>query len=83
VVYADATFFAEGEISGRPMAEVPHPFIAETIERLAALPAQERSKVRFVHLNHTNPAVNPAGQAAESVRVAGHHVARQGEFQSL
>ena len=83
VAYLDATFFAEGEIPGRPMAEIPHPFVAETIERLATLPAEERAKVRFVHLNHTNPALDPSGQAAQTVRGAGHHVARQGELQAL
>ncbi len=77
--YLDGTFFAEGEIPGRAMAEIPHPFIAETLQRLAPLPASERAKVRFVHLNHTNPALDEDGPAARAIRAAGFALAREGE----
>ncbi len=53
--FIDGTFFADGEIP-RPMAEVPHPFISESIELLNYLPVAERNKVYFIHLNHSNPA---------------------------
>ncbi len=51
----DATFFKDGELAGRAMAEVPHPFVAETMQRFADEPLSEKKKVVFVHLNHTNP----------------------------
>jgi len=50
----DGTFYADGEIP-RPMSEVPHPFVSETIELLGALPREQRSKVHFIHFNHSNP----------------------------
>ena len=54
------------------------PFITTTMDRLADLPARERAKVRFIHLNHTNPALWP-GAAREAVEAAGMRVAEEGE----
>jgi pyrroloquinoline quinone biosynthesis protein B len=79
VAYLDGTFFADGELPGRDMSKIPHPFVAETIERLAKLPARERAKVRFLHFNHTNPVLDPQSDAAEAVRAAGHRLAVEGE----
>ncbi len=79
VAYLDGTFFADGELPGRDMSRIPHPFIAESMERFAGLDATERSKVRFLHLNHTNPALDPESEATRAIEKAGHHVAEQGE----
>ncbi|MGE3468556.1 MAG: MBL fold metallo-hydrolase, partial [Pyrinomonadaceae bacterium] len=48
----DGTFYADGEIS-RPMSEVPHPFVAETMALLAGSSAKDRAKVYFTHFNHS------------------------------
>ncbi len=77
--WLDGTFYDEGEIPGRSMAEIPHPFIVESMARLAPLPASERAKVRFVHLNHTNPALEVDGRAAREIRAAGFALAQEGE----
>jgi pyrroloquinoline quinone biosynthesis protein B len=79
IAYVDGTFYADGEIPGRNMAEIPHPFIVETMQRLAALPAAEKGKVRFIHLNHTNPALRPESEAARAIAKAGFRVAIEGE----
>jgi pyrroloquinoline quinone biosynthesis protein B len=83
VAYLDATFFADGEVPGRAMAEIPHPFVRETLARLAPLPAAERAKVRLVHLNRTNPLLDPGsdagGRARREVAAAGMAVAEEGE----
>jgi len=83
VALLDGTFFAEGEIPGRAMADIPHPFVRESIARFAALPASERHKVVFTHLNHTNPAVFEHTDAAAEIRNAGHRVARDGQVLPL
>lgn len=77
--FLDATFFDVNELPGRDMSEIPHPFVVETMERLKALPLLERKKVRFIHLNHSNPLLNPSSTAAVQVEEAGHWVATQGE----
>lgn len=79
VAYLDGTFFADGELPGRDISQIPHPFVSESIERFRKLPASERKKVRFIHFNHTNPLLSPKSKAVETVRRAGHGVARQGE----
>ncbi|MEP2025914.1 MAG: MBL fold metallo-hydrolase [Reichenbachiella sp.] len=53
----DAAFFADGELPGRDMSKIPHPFTTETMELLKGLPTKEKSKVHFIHFNHTNPAL--------------------------
>lgn len=75
--YLDATFFDTDELPGRDMSEIPHPFIVETIARFAPLPKKQRAKVHFIHLNHSNPALEPNSDAAKRIRKAGHQVAQQ------
>lgn len=77
VALIDGTFYAEGEIPGRSMADIPHPFIAESLARFSALHESERRKIHFTHLNHTNPACDPDGAAARSIATAGMAVARE------
>jgi pyrroloquinoline quinone biosynthesis protein B len=83
LAYVDGTFYADGELPGRSMDQIPHPFIAESIERFAPLSKSQRGKIRFFHLNHTNPAHDPDGDAAKRIRAAGHDVARRGDQYSL
>lgn len=77
--YLDGTFFSDDELPGRDLAEIPHPRIAEFLLRFGDLPERERAKIRFVHLNHTNPVLHPASDAAKQVAQAGMHVAHDGE----
>lgn len=83
VALLDGTFFADGEIPGRSMAEIPHPFVTESLARFAALPASERSKVVFTHLNHTNPAATVGSPAWRAVVDAGCSVAVEGARHDL
>ena len=79
VAYLDATFFDRNELPTKNMMEVPHPTITESMERFARLPELERRKIRFIHLNHTNPALYPNSQARQAVVEAGFAVAEEGE----
>jgi pyrroloquinoline quinone biosynthesis protein B len=79
VAYLDGTFFADGEIPGRDMSTFPHPFITKSMARFATLPAHERAKVRFIHLNHTNPALKRGSAARRAIESAGFRVAEEGE----
>ncbi len=83
VALVDGTFYADGEVPGRSMAEIPHPFIVETMALFAARPAAERARVRFFHLNHTNPAADPGGPAAAAIEASGMAVAAEGELIEL
>jgi len=80
VAYLDGTFFGDGEIPGRDMSTFPHPFITTTMDRLADLPENQRSKIRFIHLNHTNPASDPLSPEAQQISERGFNVAVRGEI---
>jgi pyrroloquinoline quinone biosynthesis protein B len=75
----DGTFYADGEIPGRAMDEIPHPFVAESMARLAVLPPDRRARVRFTHFNHTNPLLDPDDPARAELRTAGFGIVEQGE----
>lgn len=78
--YVDATFFADGELHGVDMTTVPHPRIRDSMDRFEArLTPEERSRVRFIHLNHTNPARYPDSAEAREVSRRGFGLAREGE----
>ncbi|GMQ80738.1 MAG: pyrroloquinoline quinone biosynthesis protein PqqB [Rhodothermia bacterium] len=83
LAFIDGSFFANGEIPGRDMSGFPHPFISQTMNRLKNLPDTQRAKIRFIHLNHTNPALNLESEAAKSVIDAGFGLARRLERYDL
>jgi len=74
----DATFYADGELPGRDMSKIPHPFAVETMELLQALPDDERKKVWFIHLNHTNPLLDPESIEGRAVKSKGFNIAVEG-----
>ena len=77
-VLIDGTFYADGEIN-RPMSEVPHPFVAETVELLKNLPSSEKNKVYFIHFNHSNPLVQGDKLKIKQLKSKGFNVTFQGQ----
>ena len=80
--FIDATFFEDGEIP-RPMSEVPHPFVEESITRFKSLAIEEKNKIYFIHLNHTNPARDPLYEGRIAIEKQGYHFATFGMRFSL
>lgn len=78
VLLLDGTFYKDGEIA-RPMSEVPHPFITETVELLSDLPKYEKNKVKFIHLNHTNPILQPNSKERKDLKMKGFAWAETGQ----
>ena len=77
ILLVDGTFYADGEIA-RPMSEVPHPFVTETMELLNILSKGDRAKVHFIHFNHSNPLVQRDRKKLAEVRSKGFRVATTG-----
>ena len=75
--FVDATFFKDGEIP-RPMKDIPHPFIVETVKLFENESQEIKSKVYFIHLNHTNPALKENHPLKDSILNLGFHFAKQG-----
>jgi len=78
VALLDATFYQEGELPNRNMSEIPHPFVAETINLFSPLPATEKRKIKFIHFNHTNPLILE-GPERMAVKNLDFDVATEGE----
>ena len=78
VALLDATFYQEGELPNRNMNEIPHPFVAETINLFSPLPAAEKRKIKFIHFNHTNPLILE-GPERDAVKKLGFELATEGE----
>ncbi len=83
LLFLDATFFSGDELPGRDMSKIPHPTIRHTMHRLNNLPREEKAKIRFIHLNHSNPAHNRNSAAYNRIIKAGFNVAQTGEIHCL
>ena len=76
--FLDATFFKNGEIN-RPMSEVPHPFIEETVALFQSESSTTKSKVIFIHFNHTNPALQESSKERIDIQKSGFNFASEGQ----
>ena len=57
------------------MAEIPHPFVQESMELFKDLPVIEKRKIWFIHFNHTNPLLDTASNEYKKVKNTGFNVA--------
>jgi len=73
----DGTFYDINELPGRDMSKIPHPFIVETFKVLERV--KNKSSVHFIHLNHTNPALNTSSNATKEIRKNGFNVAKRNQ----
>ena len=80
--FLDATFFEDGEIP-RPMSEVPHPYVEESVARFRTLTDEDKNKIYFIHLNHTNPARDADFHGRVAVEKEGYRFANFGMRFSL
>ena len=74
----DATFYDSKEIN-RDISEIPHPLVSETLNLLDSLSDEEKRKVYFIHMNHTNPMLDPDSDLSKSVTNKGFNIARLGQ----
>ena len=73
----DGTFYDINELPGRDMSKIPHPFIVETFKVLEKV--KNKSSVHFIHLNHTNPALDTSSNATKEIRKNGFNVAKRNQ----
>ena len=74
--FIDATFYSGKEINNRDIGEIPHPFVTESIEIFEGLSERDKSKVVFIHFNHTNPLLDPNSQESLLVLKKGFKIGR-------
>lgn len=76
----DASFFKNGEIPGRDMSEIPHPFVEESMSLFGKLSDEDKAKVYFIHFNHTNPLNFSDSDESKLVREKGFKIAYEGQI---
>ncbi len=77
--FIDATFYADGELPGRDMSKIRHPFVEESMAALESLPPEQRARVWFIHMNHTNPLLDADSDESQLVTAAGFNIATEGD----
>ena len=81
--FLDGSFYQNGEIPGRDMSQIPHPFLVESMALFKDLSVEDKAKVQFIHFNHTNPILQIEGEAYQTVKEAGFHIAFEGQIVTL
>ena len=74
----DATFFQDGELGGRDMSKIRHPFVSESMDLFESLEPEEKQRVIFIHMNHTNPLLQDGSDAQAEVTRRGFRYAHEG-----
>ena len=76
IALVDATFSEPDEVPGRSIAEVKHPFVADTVERFRDL--TDDTRIILTHINHSNSVSDPLSASAARAVAAGFEVAFDG-----
>ncbi|RMH20944.1 MAG: MBL fold metallo-hydrolase [Acidobacteria bacterium] len=79
VAILDATFYSLDELPGRDLSSVPHPLVTSSMDLLQELIGGGRLAVYFTHLNHSNPALDPASAARREIERRGFAVLQEGQ----
>ncbi|MDA8693309.1 MBL fold metallo-hydrolase [Saprospiraceae bacterium] len=79
----DGTFYRNGEIWGRDMSEIPHPFMEESMSLFKELDQKDQNKIYFIHLNHTNPMLDPESEEYKDFDKGAFHIAHQQQIFDL
>jgi len=77
----DGTFYDIDELPGRDMSEIPHPFIVESMDLFSDI--MNKSGVYFIHLNHSNPALDSNSNAFDNIKKNGFHIAQRDQLFDL
>jgi len=79
----DGSFYEDGEIKGRSMEEIAHPFITESMQLFENISTENKHKIYFAHLNHTNPVLDNNSIEYKAVINQNFNILSQGSKFSL
>ena len=74
----DATFYDSEEVNYRDVSEIPHPFVVESMKLFDSINYEEKNKIFFIHLNHTNPLLDKDSIQYKFVKAKGYNIAEEG-----
>jgi pyrroloquinoline quinone biosynthesis protein B len=72
----DGTFYSGNELPGRDIRLVPHPTIEASLQIFQSL-LPFRASIFFIHLNHTNPLLDPDSPESRKFSSTSYHVAAE------
>jgi len=81
--FLDAAFYSGKEINNRDISEIPHPFVIESFETFKNISEIEKSKIVFIHFNHTNPLLNSKSVETQIVIDKGYKIGTIGDVFNL
>lgn len=76
--FLDGSFYSAEELPHRDISEIPHPLITESMELFRSSDSELKSKVYFIHMNHSNRMLNPESAESKKVLDLGFNIAREG-----
>ena len=79
LLLVDGTFHSMDELPDRDITEIGHPLVVDTMDRLQARVSAGELEVWFVHLNHSNPVLEPEGAERAALEARGFRVAGVGD----
>jgi pyrroloquinoline quinone biosynthesis protein B len=77
IALLDGSFYSADEVPGRPLEQIPHPLIPDSMSRLSTA-VRAGHEVVFTHMNNSNPVLDDGGPAARAVLDAGFGIATEG-----
>lgn len=78
IAFLDGTFYDGNELPGRDISKIPHPFVSRSLQRFSKLPAEEKSKIHFIHFNHSNPILKTDSKEHKKVLESGFRISKEG-----
>jgi len=78
IALLDGTFYSADELPGRDVSDIPHPCVIDSIKTFEGWD----TKVRFIHLNHSNRLLSDEGLVAQ-LKALGFGVAKRGDVWEL
>jgi len=80
VAILDGTFYSGEELPGRDVASIGHPLIVATMDLLQPAVDAGEVEIWFTHLNHSNPALEPGGEANRTVESRGFGIVGENQL---
>ena len=83
LLFIDGTFYDKNELKTRNIEKVTHPSITESIKIFKDLSNNDKNKIYFTHLNHTNILLRENSKEYKEFLEENYHILRDGEIFSL
>ena len=79
IAILDGSFYSLDELPGRDLASVKHPLITLSMDLLEENVRAGKTTIYFSHMNHSNPALEPASEARRTIEARGFHILAEGQ----